>query len=113
MRLHLILPRVEPTNITPPTKCPKPKCGSKRLYFHQQVPKPLRDTAVHQVVVHRYRCLKCGQVFCVYPKGVSRDHTCGRVKGLGVLLYLLGLSYGATSLASYLLSNGSAGHLHV
>jgi len=99
MRLHLILPRVEPDNITPPTKCPKPKCGSKQLYFHQQVQKPLRDTAVRQVVVHRYRCLKCGHVFRVYPKGVSRDHTSQRVKGLGVLLYLLGLSYGATSLA--------------
>jgi hypothetical protein len=99
MRLHLILPRVEPDNITPPTRCPKPTCRSNRLKFHQQVPKPLRDTAVHQVTVHRYRCLKCGHVFHVYPKGVSRDHTSARVKGLGVLLYLLGLSYGATSLA--------------
>lgn len=99
MRLHMILPRVEPDNISPPTRCPKPACRSKRLYFHQQVQKPLRDTAVHQVLVHRYRCLKCGHVFRVYPKGVSRDHTSQRVKGLAVLLYLLGLSYGATSLA--------------
>lgn len=99
MRLHLILPRVEPDNISPPAKCAKPGCGSKQLYLHQQVPKPLRDTAVRQVVVHRYRCLKCGHVFRVYPQGVSRDHTSQRVKGLAVLLYLLGLSYGATSLA--------------
>src|SRR5436305_14007507 len=99
MRLHLILPRVEPDNITPPARCPRPSCASKQLYLHQQVPKPLRDTAVHQVTVRRYRCLRCGHVFRVYPKGVSRDHTSQRVKGLGVLLYLLGLSYGATSLA--------------
>jgi hypothetical protein len=99
MRLHLILPKVEPDNITRPTRCPKPNCRGNQLKFHQQVLKPLRDTAVHQVTAHRYRCLKCGHVFHVYPKGVTRDHTSQRVKGLAVLLYLLGLSYGATSLA--------------
>ena len=35
----------------------------------------------------------------MYPRGVSRDHTSQRVKGLAVMLYLLGLSYGAVSLA--------------
>jgi transposase-like protein len=35
----------------------------------------------------------------VYPKGVTRAQTSLRVKGLAVLLYLLGLSYGAVSLA--------------
>ncbi len=99
MRLQMILPRVEPENITPPTKCPQPKCGSKALYFHQQVEKPVRDTTYHEVVAHRYRCLRCNHTFRIYPKGVSKDHTSGRVKGLAVLLYLLGLSYGATSLA--------------
>jgi transposase-like protein len=99
MRLHLILPRVEPDQITPPRQCPNARCKSKRLYLHQQVPKPLRDTAVRSVIVHRYRCLKCGHTFRVYPKGVSHDHTSQRVKGLAVMLYLLGLSYGATSLA--------------
>jgi transposase-like protein len=99
MRLHLILPSVEPDQITPPRQCPNPRCKSKRLYLHQQVPKPLRDTALRSVVVHRYRCLTCGHTFRVYPKGVTQDHTSQRVKGLAVLLYLLGLSYGATSLA--------------
>jgi len=35
----------------------------------------------------------------VYPRGVSRAQTSLRVKGLAVLLYLLGLSCGAVSLA--------------
>jgi transposase-like protein len=35
----------------------------------------------------------------VYPLGVTRAQTSQRVKGLSVMLYLLGLSYGATSLA--------------
>jgi len=34
----------------------------------------------------------------VYPQGVSRAQTSDRVYGLGVMLYLLGLSYGAVSL---------------
>jgi hypothetical protein len=35
----------------------------------------------------------------VYPLGVTGAQTSRRVKGLAVMLYLLGLSYGATSLA--------------
>jgi hypothetical protein len=61
--------------------------------------KALRDTVHHQVQVHRYRCLKCKRTFRVYPAGVTHAHSSDRVKGLAVLLYLLGLSYGAVSLA--------------
>ena len=111
MRLHLILPRVEPDNITPPARCPRPSCASKQLYLHQQVPKPLRDTAVHQVTVRRYRCLRCGHVFRVYPKGVSRDHTSQRVKGLGVLRYLPVPI--RIELWSYFIGYGRVGYLHV
>lgn len=35
----------------------------------------------------------------MYPQGVTHAQTSQRVKGLAVLLYLLGLSYGAVSLA--------------
>jgi transposase-like protein len=49
--------------------------------------------------VHRYQCLRCKRTFRVYPEGASRAQTSQRVKGLAVMLYLLGLSYGATSLA--------------
>ena len=64
----------------------------------QEVPKPLRDTQHQEVKAQRYRCLRCGRTFRVYPIGVSRDHFSQRVKGLAVALYLLGLSYGAVSL---------------
>jgi len=49
--------------------------------------------------VYRYRCLTCGRTFRVYPKGVSNAQVSDRVKGLTIMLYLLGLSYGAVSLA--------------
>ena len=96
MRLHLILPRVDPAEITPPETCPR--CGGRHLHLHQVVEKPLRDTEYSRVEAHRYRCLKCRHTLRVYPRGVSGDHTSQRVKGLAVLLYLLGLSYGAVSL---------------
>ena len=98
MRLHLILPRVEPTKIEPPDCCPYEECDGTRFRFHQAVEKPLRDTEYDQVIAHRYECLKCRRTFRVYPQGVSRAQTSLRVKGLAVMLYLLGLSYGAVSL---------------
>jgi transposase-like protein len=37
--------------------------------------------------------LKCQRTFRVYPTGVSRDQQSDTLKGLSVLLYILGLSY--------------------
>ena len=99
MRLQLILPRVEPEEIKPPSKCPYEGCDGIHFQFWQAVEKPVRDTKHSRVVAHRYQCLRCFRTHRVYPKGVSQDHISQRVKGLGILLYLLGLSYGATSLA--------------
>lgn len=99
MRLHLILPCVVPEEIKPPTKCPHKGCNGTHFRFMQEVEKPLRDTKYPVVVAHRYQCLRCFRTQRVYPKGVSKDQISQRVKGLGVLLYLLGLSYGAVSLA--------------
>jgi hypothetical protein len=99
MRLHLILPRVEPEEIKPPSECPFEDCDGTHFQFLQAVEKPLRDTKYSQVVAHRYQCLRCLRTHRVYPKGVSKNHISQRVKGLGILLYLLGLSYGAVSLA--------------
>lgn len=82
-----------------PSKCAYADCSSKQVRLHQPVSKALRDTVYKQVEVHRYRCLKCGRTFRVYPPGVSQAQSSDRVKGLAVMLYLLGLSYGATSLA--------------
>lgn len=99
MRLHLILPRVEPRVMTPPSVCPYQGCGGRHFQLHQEVPKAIRDTVYGQVVAYRYECLRCHRTFRVYPPGVTRAQTSQRVQGLAVLLYLLGLSYGAVSLA--------------
>jgi transposase-like protein len=99
MRLQLLLPKVEPKEINEPVKCVYEGCGSKEVQRHQEVQKALRDTKYTSVEVHRYRCLKCGRTFRVYPKGVSKAQTSDRVKGMAVLLYLLGISYGGVSLA--------------
>jgi hypothetical protein len=99
MRLQMILPKVEPDQIKAPEKCPEAGCQGRHFQFLQAVPKAVRDTVYDGVAAHRYKCLRCGQTFRVYPVGVSRDQVSQRVKGLGVMLYLLGLSYGAASIA--------------
>jgi transposase-like protein len=99
MRLHLILPRVEPEEIKAPAECPYEDCDGAHFQLWQAVEKPLRDTRHSRVIAHRYQCLRCFRTHRVYPKGVSQDHISQRVKGLGILLYVLGLSYGAVSLA--------------
>jgi transposase-like protein len=98
MRLQLILPRVDPTVFDMPAVCPVKGCQGKHFEHHQEVVKPLKDTKHEAVTAHRYRCLRCKQTFRVYPRGVTHAQTSQRVKGMAVLLYLLGLSYGAVSL---------------
>ncbi|HZU68346.1 MAG TPA: hypothetical protein VFA09_13810 [Ktedonobacteraceae bacterium] len=99
MRLQLLLAKVELEQITPPTHCVDPQCSSQKFRLHQPVKKVLRDTVYQEVQVYRYQCLKCKRTFRVYPQGVTAAQSSLRVKGLAVKLYLLGLSYGATSLA--------------
>ena len=99
MRLQLILPRVEPGEIQMPAICPYDDCEGRHLRHHQAVKKPLKDTQYDSVTAHRYECLRCHRTFRLYPQGVTQAQTSQRVKGLAVMLYLLGLSYGATSLA--------------
>ncbi len=99
MRLHLLLAKVKPEQLTAPTHCVDPQCPSQKFRVHQPVKKALRDTVYHEVQAYRYQCLKCKRTFRVYPQGVTAAQTSLRVKGLALMLYLLGLSYGATSLA--------------
>lgn len=99
MRLQLILPRVEPTKMNVPSICPYADCQGRHFRQHQLVDKAVKDTHYATVSAERYECLRCQRTFRVYPQGVTRAQTSQRVKGLGVLLYLLGLSYGAVSLA--------------
>ncbi len=105
MHLSVRLPKVEPLHFEPPTRCPrrdpknpKQRCTGTHFKEHAlNVPKPLRDTRFHQVTARRYRCLKCQQTFRVYPTGVSHNQQSDTLKGLSVLLYILGLSYQGVS----------------
>jgi transposase-like protein len=98
MRLKLILPVVDPEQIAYPQGCPYPECTGRHFKLHQEVKKAVRDGQYHQVRVMRYICLKCQHHFRVYPQGVNHAHVSQRVKGMAVMLYLLGLSYGAVEL---------------
>jgi len=99
MRLKLLLPKVEPQVYQELKICPYPDCQGRHFHLWQSVTKPLRDTLLDEVMARRYDCLRCGRTFRVYPMGVCADQTSRRLKGLAVLLYLLGLSYGAVALA--------------
>jgi hypothetical protein len=99
MRLHVLFTKVNAEQITPPPHGVDPTCPSPQFRLHQPVTKALRETVAHQVPAHRYQCLKWKRTFRISPQGVTAAQTSLRVKGLAVMLYLLGLSYGATSLA--------------
>jgi hypothetical protein len=91
------LPGVDPTAMAAPRVCPH-GCGGQHFKLRQAVAKPLRDTKLAAVEARRYGCVRCGRTFRVYPVGVGHAQTSARLRGLGVLLYLLGLSYGAVAL---------------
>lgn len=99
MRLLVIPPPVQPEVYADPSGCPYPRCGSHHVQFRQAVRKPLRDTQLSEVVAHRYHCPRCGRTFRLYPMGVSHDQTSARLKGMAVLFYVLGMSYGAVAIA--------------
>lgn len=98
MRLKIILPVVEPGEYHEPGHCPWKNCSGKYFRQRQVVKKNLRDQKYEAVTSRRYECLRCGRTFRVYPQGVSGAHVSQRVKGMAVMLYLLGLSYGAVEL---------------
>jgi transposase-like protein len=69
-----------------------------RFIPRQAVSKKIVDAQHPEVTAWRYECRKCGHVFRVYPKGVSRKQISQRVNGMAVMLYVLGLSYGAVEI---------------
>jgi hypothetical protein len=99
MRLSLILPPVQPEVYPVVGVCPYVGCGGRHVQHWQAVPKPLRDTQIAEVVAQRYRCVRCERTFRVYPAGVSHDQTSARLKGVAVMFYVLGMSYGAVAIA--------------
>jgi len=98
MRLKFILPIIDPEQFEEPKRCADPKCSGKRFLPWQAVKKNVRDSEYGEVIARRYRCLCCGCTFRVYPQGIQKGQISQRVKGIGVMLYLLGLSYGAAVL---------------
>lgn len=96
MRIRVRLPKVEPDHYEQPTVCPYAGCGGQLFKAHgvQGETKPLRDPQYQQVRAYRYSCLRCGRTYRVYPRGVGNDQQSDRLKGMSVLLYVLGLSYG-------------------
>jgi hypothetical protein len=94
MRLRLLLPRVEPSEINAPSSCPYEDCEGRHLRFHQEVNKPLQDTVYPAVAAHRYECLRCTRTFRVYPVGVSESQTSQRVQGLAVMLGTVPMNQG-------------------
>ncbi len=99
MRLSLILPPVQPEIYPAVVACPYAGCGGQHVQHWQSVTKPLRDTQLAEVVAQRYRCVRCGRTFRVYPVGVTHDQTSARLKGVAVMFYVLGMSYGAVATA--------------
>jgi transposase-like protein len=98
MRLSLILPVVEPETYLEPKQCIDPKCKGKHVRLRQTTVKPVRDAEHKEVLARRYECLRCGRTWRVYPQGVRSGQFSQRALGIGVMLYVLGLSYGAVAL---------------
>ena len=102
MRLRLRLPEVRPDEYTVPLTCPY-GCGGRYFALLQQCRKEMSDPNYPTVQVRRYKCLRCGRSFRVHPTGVGRHHRSQRLRGIGIMLYVLGLSYGgvADALAAF------------
>jgi transposase-like protein len=98
MRLKLLLPEVKPGNFVVPKRCPTKGCKGKHFYPRQEVEKKVVDAQYKRVSAWRYECAECGHTFRVYPQGVVKKQVSQRVLGLAIMLYVLGLSYGAAAI---------------
>jgi transposase-like protein len=92
MRLRLKIPSVEPEVYpAPPEQCPA--CGGTTWHSHGWPDKAIRDTREEQVLAQRIQCTTCDKTMRIYPEGVSERKQSERLRGLTILLYLLGVSY--------------------
>jgi hypothetical protein len=98
MRLKLLLPDVEPTKFEKPKECVQPGCRGMKFYPRQAVKKKIVDSKYQEVTAWRYECAQCGCTFRVYAQGVSKKQISNRVNGMAIMLYILGLSYGAVEI---------------
>ena len=99
MRISVRLPKVKPSEYERPEVCVYGGCEGRHFKRHgrEGERKPLRDVRYEEVWSYRWECLRCGRTFRVYPAGVSQAQQSDRLKAISVLLYVLGLSYGATT----------------
>ncbi len=98
MRLRMRLPKVVPEEYEEPSCCPYEGCGGRYFRCHQHECEKRVSDPDHEVVsVRRYGCLSCRRTFRVYPTGVSNAQRSDRLKGIGVMLYVLGISYGGVA----------------
>lgn len=96
MRIRMHLPHVQPDEYAMPTVCGYDGCEGEHFKLHQRhCQRSIADTDHDKVNVQRYRCLSCKRTFRVYPRGVSGAQRSDRLKAIGIMLYVLGLSYGA------------------
>jgi transposase-like protein len=107
MRIQVQLPKVRPEEVVMPIECPSEGCDGQYFKPHgvKGETKAVRDFGQDRVTSYRWECMKCRRTFRVYPVGVSSSQQSDRLKAASVLLYVLGLSYGAV--ADFL---GAMGH---
>ncbi|KPL23027.1 MAG: hypothetical protein AMJ75_06965 [Phycisphaerae bacterium SM1_79] len=74
-----------------------PHCGRVGGQIHSQLSaRTISDTKVEQVFQQRLRCAFCGTTWTLYSQGIGPGRQrSDRLIGVGVLLYMLGLSYRA------------------
>jgi transposase-like protein len=95
MRIRMRLPEVDPEAFELPEECPYEGCHGQHFKSHQpECAKELLDPNHHHVTAKRYRCLRCKRTFRLYPRGVSRAQRSDRLRAIGVMFYVLGMSYG-------------------
>ena len=97
VRIQVQLPRVNPEVYQEAAACPH--CGGEHFKAHGKkgYAKKVRDVHHEEVSSHRLKCMRCKRTFRVYPEGISQANQSDHLKGMSVLLYVLGLSYGGVS----------------
>ena len=91
MLLSLIIPDVADTA---PRKYRCPYCNGIAHIHSRNSHRQITDLRLSEIEQIRYRCIKCAKTFQSYPQGMCKGaQRSDRVKALGVVLVVLGLSY--------------------
>ena len=90
--VHYILPPVE-SGLALDRRCPHCRRGNGRIQSGLRH-RPISDLKVQSVPQRRMQCPWCRTTWTLRPLGVLAGHRRSRrLEGIGVMLYLLGLSY--------------------